>query len=155
MLAWGTKLPPEDNIFEGLESRFVWTAWKPTWPSLYYESQIDKCGVITSLGSLLLPAVTNLFELSSYRLKAKMTQLQVENQLDQRGEVECHYRKNGGGGCWKCWEFNTHDACFFPTWQTYPLKIFFPLQAEPMHPRLGWVLCSMLGGFTVWSVFPL
>lgn len=54
--------------------------------------------MITSLGSLLFPAVTNLFELSSYRLKAKMTQLQVENQLDQRGEVECHYRKNGGEG---------------------------------------------------------
>lgn len=49
------------------------------------------------MGSLLFPTVTNLFELSSYRLKAKMTQLQVENQLDQRGEVECCYRKMGGG----------------------------------------------------------
>lgn len=138
MLAWGTKLPPEDNLFEGLESRFVWTAWKPTWPSLYYESQIDKCGVITSMGSLLFPTVTNLFELSSYRLKAKMTQLQVENQLDQRGEVECCYRKMGGaGGRWKCWEFNAHDAAFFQPDKPILRKFSFPFKLSLCI--LGWV----------------
>jgi len=50
-------------------------------------------------GTKLLPE-DNLFEELESRLKANITQLQVENQLDQRGEVECCYRHREG--CWKC-----------------------------------------------------
>lgn len=94
---------------------------------LYYESQLDKRGVKTSLGSLLFPTVTNLFELSSYRLKAKMTQLQEEIRLDQRGEVECCYRKNGVEGVGNV-EFNTHDAAFFQPDKPILRKFSFPFK---------------------------
>lgn len=111
--------------------------------------------MITSLGSLLLPAVTNLFELSSYRLKAKMTQLQVENQLDQRGEVECHYRKNGGEGVGNVESLIRMMLAFFQPDKPILRKFSFPFKLSLCI--LGWVgsyvQCWVDSLFEVFSLF--
>lgn len=111
--------------------------------------------MITSLGSLLFPAVTNLFELSSYRLKAKMTQLQVENQLDQRGEVECHYRKNGGEGVGNVESLIRMMLAFFQPDKPILRKFSFPFKLSLCI--LGWVgsyvQCWVDSLFEVFSLF--
>lgn len=111
--------------------------------------------MITSLGSLLFPAVTNLFELSSYRLKAKMTQLQVENQLDQRGEVECHYRKNGGEGVGNVESLIRMMLAFFQPDKPILRKYSFPFKLSLCI--LGWVgsyvQCWVDSLFEVFSLF--
>lgn len=111
--------------------------------------------MITSLGSLLFPAVTNLFELSSYRLKAKMTQLQVENQLDQRGEVESHYRKNGGEGVGNVESLIRMMLAFFQPDKPILRKFSFPFKLSLCI--LGWVgsyvQCWVDSLFEVFSLF--
>lgn len=111
--------------------------------------------MITSLGSLLFPAVTNLFELSSYRLKAKMTQLQVENQLDPRGEVECHYRKNGGEGVGNVESLIRMMLAFFQPDKPILRKFSFPFKLSLCI--LGWVgsyvQCWVDSLFEVFSLF--
>lgn len=111
--------------------------------------------MITSLGSLLFPAVTNLFELSSYRLKAKMTQLQVENQLDQRGEVERHYRKNGGEGVGNVESLIRMMLAFFQPDKPILRKFSFPFKLSLCI--LGWVgsyvQCWVDSLFEVFSLF--
>lgn len=111
--------------------------------------------MITSLGSLLLPAVTNLFELSSYRLKAKMTQCKWKTNLTNVERSNAITEKMWGEGVGNVESLIRMMLAFFQPDKPILRKFSFPFKLSLCI--LGWVgsyvQCWVDSLFEVFSLF--